>query len=163
MKIKQQTNESPGYAACIAVAEPLNIPRVGARFIKGEGPKPMLIRMSVCCDFAGTVRGSGRMLVVDFKRNDGVGVFPILPSHVSPRQREELIRHGSVGAAAGLLIESSRHRRNFWCDWTLLHWAWDCGDSSIAWERMEDLGPSSVVADLTQIAMREFDAKGAAR
>lgn len=138
--MRRTTNESIGYIAAAKVAEPLNIPRVGGRII-GKGK---LIRVPVCCDFAGTIRGDGRMLLIDFKRNDAVNTFN-LDAYVAEHQRRELMNHGSSGAVAGLLIESTRHNRQYWCGWKWLT------RGSVLFSMMIDLGPADVVADLRTV------------
>lgn len=138
----KSTNESPGYAAAIRVATPLNIPRVGGRMI-GNGK---FIRTTVCCDFAGTIKGTGRMLVCDFKQTNEQYRYPTgNPTKLQPHQRSELMNHGAQGAVAGLLIEASKRRRNYWCGWNWLT------RTSVPFDLMIDLGPSNVVADLSVV------------
>ena len=151
--MKQQTNESPGYAACMAMAEPLTIPRLGGRMIGRvkRGETLRFIRQKVCCDFAGTIRGTGegRLLLVDFKRCEVRDVFPVNDSTVKPHQIDELVRHGRQNALAGLLIEAAAHERFYWCSWTALASTNRC--TRIRYSVMRDLGQSNVVPDLRKV------------
>lgn len=81
--------------------------------------KPEFIPVQGPCDAMGTLPG-GRSVVADVKKCDLVKRFKCDRDHVPEHQREKLVRHGRMGALAGLLILSTRQGRWYWATWRLL-------------------------------------------
>jgi hypothetical protein len=96
--------------------ELLRLPPCGGRFV-GKTLHPM----PICCDIAGTVRGSGRSFVSDAKSSSEERRVPLgNRGFVSERLRDEIIRQGEAGAVAGLLVEWRTARLVYWASWAVL-------------------------------------------
>jgi penicillin-binding protein-related factor A (putative recombinase) len=93
------------------------------------------------CDFDGEVIGSGVRVVLDAKETAKPQGFYLsdLPDH----QRAFLVRHGSAGAVAGLLIHAKATDRLHWCSHPRLGYTEAWLTPCIPFGAMVDLGPAS--------------------
>ena len=91
-----------------------------------------IIQLKSPVDFIGEVFGSGRAVHLDCKQCDSPNRFPIgNVDHFPAHQREWLIRHGTAGAIAGLVVEATHENQGkfYWMDWRAMHW----NTASITW------------------------------
>lgn len=122
------------------------LPASGSKCI-GPGK---FINQPVCCDFAGTVIGTGRAFFADAKSNKEPKRFPMGNwTKVHDHQRAFLVAQGKAGALSGLLVESSASGDVYWLDWKHL----DGREPSILWtdERLVRLGTNRVLIDFSGI------------
>jgi hypothetical protein len=129
------SSKGSGFEAIVLASQSLTlvtkIPN-GHRYLKGGNLQP--IKGPV--DFMGMVKGSGRMMVFDAKECSQLLRFPCgNETHVPRHQVEHIVRYGSAGALAGLLIWAKHPgvAQYFWMNWTLMK---GLLPSSIAYENL---------------------------
>lgn len=79
----------------------------GGKAVLSKGP----------CDFFVGIGRPALLCVLDAKESGRLTSFAANPSHFAEHQRLELIRHGSAGAIAGLLVLNTRTDRLYWIRW----------------------------------------------
>ena len=127
------------------IMELVKVPN-GQKYIAGGKTVP--VKSPV--DFMGVVRRTGQAICFDAKACSLVRSFHISNTHnVSPHQIEFLVRHGSAGAIAGLLVESKATERFLWLGWSHIAKA----NEAIRWidSRWVDLGPTTHAIQLANI------------
>jgi penicillin-binding protein-related factor A (putative recombinase) len=128
-------SKGAGFEAVIEASQSLTlltkIPN-GHKYLRGGHIQP--IKGPV--DFMGCVKGSARAVVFDAKECSQLLRFPCGDrTHIPQHQVEHIVRYGSQGALAGLLIWAKHPSVGayYWMNWTLMK---GILPSSIAYENL---------------------------
>ena len=118
----------------------LSIPPTGGRFI-GKG---RFVHRKVTADIVGAIK-IGKGLIADAKTSgkDRLYIHDVFSDR--EHQRDEIIQCGIRGWFAGLLIESTKMRKWYWCPWTRLR------EVSVDWDDLLWLGSTKVTPFVERI------------